>query len=227
MEILLVTKDPILKQNISQKLKYENIRVKTTDYLINIPIEILYSQIDIVIIDSHLNQYELAQMARISKYHENIKIIILHRNSDCEKTENNEKSKNKINFCYLVPNYHFEDIAPLIKSIKFSDQDQINKDLLTFADISMNKKQHIVKRANQIIKLRKKEFYLLELFLLNPTRVLTKEFILNTIWDQSSYTLTNTIDSHVNNLRRRLEVENQPKIIHSVRGVGYKIALEE
>jgi DNA-binding response OmpR family regulator len=93
--------------------------------------------------------------------------------------------------------------------------------LLRYADLSMNLLDRMVLRGDREIHLTRKEFALLEYFLRNPKRVLTRTSIAEHVWEYSFDWQSNVVDVFVNVLRKRLEEGQSPRLIHTVRGVGY------
>jgi two-component system, OmpR family, response regulator MprA len=92
---------------------------------------------------------------------------------------------------------------------------------LRFADISMDTGTREVRRGERRIDLTRTEFLLLELFLRNPRQVLTRSVIFDRVWDYDFGPRSNALEVYVSYLRRKLEAESEPRLIHTVRGVGY------
>jgi two-component system, OmpR family, response regulator MprA len=92
--------------------------------------------------------------------------------------------------------------------------------MLTFADLSLDQKSHEVRRGGRAIELRRMEFLLLELFLLNPRQVLPRSLIYERVWGYDFGPSSNSLDVHLGQLRRKLE-SGGPRLIHTVRGMGY------
>lgn len=93
--------------------------------------------------------------------------------------------------------------------------------LLQIADVVLDPASRTVKRGGETIPLTNREFSLLEYFLRNPGRVLTRTMIAEHVWDYSFDTDTNVIDVYVNYLRKKIDAHREPKLLHTVRGVGY------
>lgn len=94
--------------------------------------------------------------------------------------------------------------------------------LLTKAfDVRLDARAHFVKRQNQPIPLRNKEFALLEFFIMNQGRVLTRDDILECVWDRNGHFTSNTVDVHINRLRQKIDRPFKEKLIHTVHCVGY------
>ncbi|SFO22452.1 two component transcriptional regulator, winged helix family [Pseudonocardia ammonioxydans] len=92
---------------------------------------------------------------------------------------------------------------------------------LTFADLSLDPDTREVSRDGRPISLTRTEFSLLELLLANPRRVLTRAQILERVWGYDFPTSGNALEVYVGYLRRKTEAEGEPRLIHTVRGVGY------
>ncbi len=93
--------------------------------------------------------------------------------------------------------------------------------VLQVADLVMDPATRMVRRGEETISLTNREFALLEYFLRNPGRVLTRTMIAEHVWDYSFDSVTNVIDVYVNYLRRKIDAGRESKLIHTVRGVGY------
>jgi len=92
---------------------------------------------------------------------------------------------------------------------------------LTFSDLSMDIATRDVRRGDRAIELTRTEFTLLEMFLRRPRRVLERSFILEEVWGYDFPTTANSLEVYVGYLRRKTEAEDEPRLIHTVRGVGY------
>ena len=92
---------------------------------------------------------------------------------------------------------------------------------LAFADLTMDLASREVRRGNRLMELTRTEFTLLELFLRRPRRVLERSFILEEVWGFDFPTTANSLEVYVGYLRRKTEAEEEPRLIHTVRGVGY------
>jgi len=94
-------------------------------------------------------------------------------------------------------------------------------DPLRFADLVLDPVTREVRRAERLIDLSRTEYNLLELFLLNPRRVLTREVMFDRVWGYDFGPTSNTLEVYVGYLRRKTEAEGERRLIHTVRGVGY------
>ncbi len=92
---------------------------------------------------------------------------------------------------------------------------------LEFADLTMDLASREVTRGSRSMTLTRTEFTLLELFLRRPRRVLERSFILEEVWGFDFPTTANSLEVYVGYLRRKTEAEGEPRLLHTVRGVGY------
>ena len=92
---------------------------------------------------------------------------------------------------------------------------------LEFADLTMDLASREVRRGDRPMTLTRTEFALLELFLRRPRRVLERSFILEEVWGFDFPTTANSLEVYVGYLRRKTEAEGEPRLLHTVRGVGY------
>ena len=96
-------------------------------------------------------------------------------------------------------------------------------DLLRFADLELDPGTREVRRAGDAIELTRTEFSLLELFLRNPRQVLTRSIIFERVWGFDFGPTSNSLDVYIGYLRRKTEEGGKPRLIHTVRGVGYAL----
>jgi DNA-binding response OmpR family regulator len=93
--------------------------------------------------------------------------------------------------------------------------------VLRVADLILDPARRIVSRGGEKIELTAKEMALLEYFMRNPGRVLTRTQMIEHVWNYDFDTTTNIIDVYINYLRKKVDSGRAPKLIHTVRGVGY------
>jgi len=98
---------------------------------------------------------------------------------------------------------------------------------LAVADLHLDPATHEVRRGGQRIDLTPREYALLEFFLRNPGRVLSRAVIAQHVWGVDFDTFTNVIDVYVNYLRRKIDAGFEPKLLHTVRGAGYVLKATE
>jgi two-component system response regulator MprA len=94
---------------------------------------------------------------------------------------------------------------------------------LQFADVTLDLVAMTADRAGRQMELTRTEFLLLELFLRNPGRVLSREVIMDRVWGMDARTSSNGVEVYVGYLRRKLEADGEPRLVHTVRGFGYAL----
>jgi two-component system response regulator MprA len=120
---------------------------------------------------------------------------------------------------YLTKPFAFKELLARIKAVLRRSGFAPGR-LLEFGDVQLNRETREVTRAGRHIELTPKEFDLLEMFMSQPGRVFDRETILNRVWGYDFEGDNNTVDVYVGYLRRKLD-DNPPKLIRTVRGIGY------
>ena len=124
---------------------------------------------------------------------------------------------------YLVKPFHLKELLARISALlrRQSPIVENQNHQLIFEDLVMDIVSKEVTRAGKIIELSAKEFVLLELFLKNPNRLLSRQFIAEKAWDINFDTGTNVIDVYINFLRKKIEKDFDRKLIHTKINMGY------
>jgi len=92
---------------------------------------------------------------------------------------------------------------------------------LRVGDLSLNADTHEVVRGERLVELTQREFELLEYLMRNERIVISRQRLLDEVWGYDPFSTTNTIEVFVSNLRRKLEAEGEPRLLHTIRGAGY------
>jgi heavy metal response regulator len=121
---------------------------------------------------------------------------------------------------YLTKPFSFQELLARIRAL-FRRRLQAEPALLQIADLTLDPSRRVVLRGAEKIDLSTKEFALLDYFMRNLGRVLTRTMIAEHVWDYDFDTATNVIDVYVNFLRKKIDADRDVKLIHTVRGVGY------
>jgi DNA-binding response OmpR family regulator len=96
-------------------------------------------------------------------------------------------------------------------------------EILRVGDLEVDTATREVRRGEREIKLTHREYELLEFMAKNPRRVLSRDFLLSRVWDQEFGIPTNVVDVYVGYLRKKVDADGEPKLIHTVRGAGYAL----
>lgn len=101
------------------------------------------------------------------------------------------------------------------------------KNILRFEDLRLDTERKIARRADKVIKLAAKEFKLLEFFMHNPNRVISRSELAEKVWDLKFETGTNVVEVYINMLRNKIDRDFEPKLIQTRIGLGYALSKEE
>jgi heavy metal response regulator len=121
---------------------------------------------------------------------------------------------------YLTKPFAFAELLARLRSLLRRGA-QEKTTMLSLGDLVLDTISHKARRADRVIDLTAKEYALLEFFLRNKDRVLSRTIIAEHIWDYHFDTGTNLIDVYINHLRNKVDTGFEKKLIHTVRGVGY------
>jgi two-component system, OmpR family, response regulator MprA len=124
---------------------------------------------------------------------------------------------------YLVKPFALEELLARLRALLRRTGASAGNGALTFADLTLDAGTREVRRGGRLIELTRTEFLLLELFLLNPRQVLTRSLIFERVWGYDFGPSSNALEVYVGYLRRKLERDGEPRLIHTVRGIGYAL----
>jgi len=123
---------------------------------------------------------------------------------------------------YLVKPFAFRELLARVRALL--RRDGLSRDpILRVADIELDTVTHEVRRGGQPVQLTSKEYAILEYFVRNPNRVLTRTQIAEHIWDYNFVAMSNVVDVYVGYLRRKLGDHRVPQLLHTIRGTGYQL----
>jgi two-component system response regulator MprA len=216
--ILVVDDDPLLAAALRRPLAYEGFEVDVaasgeealTRALDHIP--------DLVILDVLLPGIDGLEVCRRLRQAGDVPVLMLTARSEVpERVAGFEAGADD----YLGKPFAFEELLVRIKALLRRGRNGSSTSELRFGDLRMDRSTHEVWRGERSISLTRQEFDLLALFLEHPRQVLTRSTILERVWDYDFGRDSNVLEVYVGYLRRKLEVESEPRVIHTVRGVGY------
>ncbi|GAA4373709.1 response regulator transcription factor [Nocardioides caricicola] len=124
---------------------------------------------------------------------------------------------------YLTKPFALVELLARLRALlrRLPRDDEATDETLQFSDLTMDLATREVRRGDRLIELTRTEFALLEMFMRRPRRVLERSFILEEVWGYDFPTTANSLEVYVGYLRRKTEAEAEPRLIHTVRGVGY------
>ena len=123
---------------------------------------------------------------------------------------------------YLVKPFALEELLARVRALlRRASPEGDQQGPLRYADLVLDPVSHEVTRAGRAIELTRTEFLLLELFLRHPRQVLTRSVIFENVWGYDFGARSNSLEVYMGYLRRKTEVGGEPRMLHTVRGVGY------
>lgn len=178
---------------------------------------------DVIILDLMLPKMDgltICKNLRSENIHTPI-LILTAKDSVDEKVEGLNAGADD----YLPKPFSFTELLARIRALSRRPKQSLNT-ILKSGDLTLNTKNLEVKRGNIIIELSKTEFSLLEYLMRNIGKVVTKDQIIEHVWNYDADVLPNTVEVYIGYLRTKLEkpFKGKPKVIKTVRGFGYKIA---
>jgi heavy metal response regulator len=126
---------------------------------------------------------------------------------------------------YLTKPFAFQELVARVRAL-LRRRTEADPTVLQIGDLKLDPARRLVCRGGGKIDLTPREFALLDYFMRNPGRVLTRTMIAEHVWDYSFDTSTNIIDVYVNYLRKKIDTARAPRLLHTVRGVGYVLKAE-
>lgn len=178
---------------------------------------------DLIILDYNLpkkNGYEVCQDLRLAKKH--VPIIVLSVESDIPtKIELLNMGADD----YLTKPFSFDELMARIRAL-LRRQPVVQNEVLNLDDLMVDFRKHLVRRGKKDIYLTRKEFMLLEYLLKNQDQVISRGALMEHVWDGSGDLFSNTIETHVLMLRKKIDAHTPRKLIHTIPGRGYKLSLK-
>lgn len=126
---------------------------------------------------------------------------------------------------YLVKPFELKELLARLRALARRRADSgANTNTLQLADLAMDTRTRVVTRGDRLIQLTAKEYAVLECLMREPERVLTRTEIAESVWNYDVYNQSNVVDVYIRNLRRKIDDPFETKLIHTVRGAGYRLA---
>lgn len=183
----------------------------------------LAAEYDILVVDIMLPGMDGLQLLRELRA-EGIKIPVLLLTAR-DAVEDRVKGLDAGADDYLAKPFAFTELLARLRALLRRPPLQVNT-ILQVADLEMDVATRTVQRAGQQIDLSPREFTLLEYLMRHPRQVLTRNQILEHTWDSDFYGDSNVVDVYIGYLRRKIDHEFHPALLHTVRGVGYRLSAD-
>lgn len=222
MRILLVEDEHKIAQALKRGLEQESYAVDVLYDGEAGMARALRGNYDLMILDRMLpgghDGLEICRAVRQQGLHQPI-LILTAREKTNERVEGLDSGADD----YLVKPFSFEELLARIRAL-LRRPDQSVGTLLKVGDLELRPETFTVKRSEQSIELSNKEFALLEYLMRNPGRIITKDQLIQHVWDFDADILPNTVEAFIASLRKKIDRPfNGPELIKTVRGFGYQL----
>ncbi|MEW5842094.1 MAG: response regulator transcription factor [Bacteroidota bacterium] len=218
MRVLLIEDDKKIANALSKGLKEESYAVDIAADGITGEEFAKTNEYDIIILDIMLpNQDGWVTCANIRKAKVLTPILMLTALNDVsDKIKGLDQGADD----YLAKPFHFGELLARLRAL-IRRQSQSRTASIELFDVKLDLNTHTASRNGKVIQLSTKEFALLELFMMNPNKILSRDFISEHLWDMNFDPRSNVIESFIKFLRQKIDKEFDKPLIHTVRGAGY------
>ncbi|HEY1133915.1 MAG TPA: response regulator transcription factor [Nocardioides sp.] len=218
--ILIVDDDRAVRDSLRRSLEFNGYVVATASDGAEALAQIASVAPELVVMDVMMPRLDGLEATRALRAAGNdVPVIVLTaRDAVGERVEGLDAGADD----YLTKPFALEELLARIRALlRRAVPAEQDDERLAFADLTMDLASREVSRGERAIELTRTEFTLLEMFLRRPRRVLERSFILEEVWGYDFPTTANSLEVYVGYLRRKTEAEGEPRLIHTVRGVGY------
>ena len=216
--ILVVEDDRPIRNLIITTLKTHDYKYLAAENGSSAILEASSHHPDIVLLDLGLPDMEGVEVIKKIRTWSNMPIIVISaRSEDTDKIEALDAGADD----YLVKPFSFQELEARIKALLRRSGNESVHMALRCGDLVLDPPSHRAIRNGQVIDLTVKEYRLLEYFIQNQGTALSRMNLLKNVWDKDFDTNTNVVDVYVNYLRTKIDKDFEPKLIHTVVGVGY------
>ena len=218
--LLLVEDDRGVRESLGRALELEGYHVSTAaDGQAALDMIVGHSSPDAMILDVMMPRLDGMEVAKRLRSAGNLTPILMltARHEVSSRVDGLDAGADD----YLVKPFALDELLARIRALLRRGGVSGQIELLTLADLYLDPTSRRVFRGRREIELTKTEFDLLELLLFNARVVLTRDVIMNRIWGYDFETSSNPLEVYIGYLRRKLEASGEPRLIHTVRGVGY------
>lgn len=222
LRVLVADDDRSVRRSLERALIMEGYEVEAV--VDGVEAAAAASRADLVLLDvtmPNMNGFDVCRQLRGKGLDVPI-LMLTARHSTSDRVEGLDAGADD----YLVKPFALEELLARVRALlrrHRSTESEGQADVVTFADVELDRSAHQVRRAGRPLELTRTEFALLELFLEHPEQVLTRDQIYSAVWGYDASLASNSLEVYIGYLRRKTEADGRPRLIHTVRGIGYVV----
>jgi DNA-binding response OmpR family regulator len=216
--VLVVEDDDAIAQVLQRSLRMEGYEVKLAGDGVSALDQAHAFLPDLVILDLGLPRLDGLEVARtLRRGDDDVPILVLTARDAIEsRVEGLDSGADD----YLVKPFERQELLARMRAL-LRRRPPRGQATLTVGDLKLNPDTHEVRRDERTMDLTQREFELLEYLMRNERIVISRQRLLDEVWGYDPFSMTNTIEVFVSNLRRKLEAGGEPRLLHTIRGAGY------
>ncbi len=219
--LLVVDDDPDVREAVETALELDGHSVATAADGLDALKRLAHGEFDAIVLDvlmPNLDGFEVCRRLRAGGNRTPI-LVLTARDSEEDTIRGLDLGADD----YLVKPFALGELLARVRALLRRTRPPGEDAPLWFSGLSLDPGTHRVRRGSREIELTRTEYALLELFLRNPRQVLTRELIMERVWNYDFGPTSNPLEVYVSYLRRKTEAGGEPRLIHTVRGVGYAL----
>lgn len=220
MRILIIEDNKDILHFLKKSLEFEGFVIDIAENGVKGESLALINEYCLIILDLNLPKKsgdEICKKLRSEKIFTPIIILSVEENVESKVRLLNSGADD-----YLLKPFSFSELLARIKALIRRPQEFV-KEVLQFKDLVLNSNKQTVIKNNETIYLTRKEFSILELLMCNQGKIVSRALIMESAWDSEADVFSKTIETHILNLRRKIDKDNPEKIIKTIPGRGYMI----
>ena len=215
--VLVVEDDDEIAQTLQRSLRLEGYEVRIASDGVSALDDAHAFLPDLVVLDLGLPRLDGIEVARTLREQDDVPILMLTARDALEaRVEGLDAGADD----YLVKPFERQELLARLRAL-LRRRPPRGAAPLVVGDLQLNPDTHEVERGDRAIELTQREFELLEYLMRNERIVISRQRLLDEVWGYDPFSITNTIEVFVSNLRRKLEAGGEPRLLHTVRGAGY------